>query len=86
VFRVVDEALTNVVRHAAATHCRIVISADDVLRVEVRDDGVGLVTPRAGGVGLQSMKQRAERLGGQCVARAEGRGTSVLLEIPLVRS
>jgi two-component system, NarL family, sensor kinase len=49
-FRIAQEALTNVVRHASARRCRIVLAVDDALTVTVEDDGVGIArgTPRAG--------------------------------------
>jgi signal transduction histidine kinase len=85
VYRVVDEALNNVVRHAQATRCRVVLAATDALRVEVQDDGIGLPDNRGRrGVGLDSMRTRAERLGGTFTAARRGVGTSVVLEVPLV--
>jgi signal transduction histidine kinase len=82
--RVVEEALTNVVRHAAATTCTVTVALDDELRVEVRDDGRGFDGPRAGGVGLASMHDRAESLGGSCRVSGSASGTTVVLELPVV--
>jgi signal transduction histidine kinase len=89
-YRIAQEALTNVVRHAHARTCQIRLSLEETaLRVAVADDGVGLPEPRAGrprhtGVGLVSMRERAEELGGTCQLQtpAEG-GTRVLARLPL---
>ena len=82
--RVVEEALTNVVRHAAATSCVVTVSLDDELRVEVQDDGRGYDGPRAGGVGIGSMAARAEALGGMCRVSGTVSGTTVELRLPVV--
>jgi len=80
--RIVEEALTNVVRHAGATRCTVVVALDDELRIEVSDDGVGCAGPRAGGVGLASMRARAEGLGGRVDVVADG-GTRVVVALPV---
>ncbi|MCU1623679.1 MAG: desK 2 [Frankiales bacterium] len=73
-YRIVQEALTNVTRHAAATHAEVVVSyGDHELTVEVTDDGRGC-EPVAAGNGLTGMQERAVALGGSLSAgpRAEG--------------
>jgi signal transduction histidine kinase len=68
-YRIVQESLTNVLRHAAATAARVTIraGADHTLRLEVRDDGAG--RPHAGtGVGIRGMRERAEATGGHLTA------------------
>ena len=86
-FRIVEEALTNVVRHAQASTCTVTVRADGELRVTVDDDGVGLtgteLRPRRGGVGLWSMRDRAARLGGTLEVRPLTRGTRIGLVLPL---
>jgi signal transduction histidine kinase len=85
-YRIVEEALTNVVKHAKATRCSIDIAVDDALHVVVGDDGVGLRTRPANGssgVGMQSMRERAERLGGRFTARDCTPGTEIRVELPL---
>jgi two-component system NarL family sensor kinase len=82
--RIVEEALTNVVRHAGATTCCVSLRLDDALRLEVRDDGRGYDGPRYGGVGVDSMRVRAERLGGTCEVAATPDGTVVTAVLPLV--
>jgi signal transduction histidine kinase len=85
-YRIADEALTNVVRHSSARHCQVRVSVGDRLRVEVNDDGVGPGDGREVGVGLVSMRERAERLGGRFLLQATYPGTSVLAELPLAVS
>jgi PAS domain S-box-containing protein len=66
-FRIVQESLTNCVRHAHATHVEIDLSVDEkFLILTVRDNGRGFVMndKRAGGIGLVSMRERIEALGG----------------------
>lgn len=82
-YRIVDEALTNVVRHASARHCRLRIDVGDQLGLTITDDGVGPGTGRADGVGLTSMRERAERLGGAFAISAGNPGTIVTARIPL---
>jgi signal transduction histidine kinase len=85
-YRIVQEALTNVVRHAHARSCLIRLAIDPtLLSLEIRDDGVGLPRERHAGVGLQSMHERAEELGGMCQIEAEPvGGTRVLAQLPLL--
>jgi two-component system, NarL family, sensor histidine kinase DesK len=74
------EAVTNVIRHAGARTCRIALeqTAKEV-RLEVRDDGRGGSAPE--GIGLASMRERVEALGGRLERRA-GSGTSLLIVLP----
>ncbi len=84
-YRIVNEAVTNIVRHARATCCRVTITARDrVLCVRVTDDGRGVNGSASTGHGLQTMRERAEELGGRlAVGATDTGGTSVLAEIPL---
>lgn len=65
-YRIVLEALTNVVKHAQAQHCYIRLWLTDGLHLEVSDDGRGLAPGSPAGVGLTSMRERAAELGGEC--------------------
>jgi signal transduction histidine kinase len=84
-YRIVQEALTNVVRHAGAAACTVRLTADsEVLVVEVADDGSGLPAGLVAGVGLASMRERAAEMGGTCVVDdAPGGGTRVVARLPL---
>jgi signal transduction histidine kinase len=86
-YRVVQESLTNVSRHAEARTVRIVLVADDdVLRIVVRDDGRGFDHARVlaeGGLG--GLVERVHLVGGQLdVESAPGAGTTIIVELPLV--
>lgn len=87
-FRIASEAVTNVVRHAEATHCDVQLSAvGGRLVIRVSDDGVGVHgdARSAAGHGLQTMRERALELRGRLeVSSAPGtRGTLVTAELPL---
>jgi signal transduction histidine kinase len=83
-YRIVSEALTNVVRHAdAATAAVRLRGASDRLVVTIADDGRGISDDVSAGVGLLSMRERAEELGGQCEVRCpEDGGTIVHAVLP----
>jgi signal transduction histidine kinase len=85
-YRIVQEALTNVVRHAGASECVIHLAldeADETLRLEIRDDGRGLPPERGRGVGVASMRERAAELGGECVVESfPAGGTCVRASLP----
>jgi signal transduction histidine kinase len=88
-FRVVQESLTNVLRHARADHAGVLLRfLPDALEVEVHDDGAGLPPHggRRGGMGLLGMRERAWSLGGELSveARDEG-GTRVRCRLPTAR-
>jgi signal transduction histidine kinase len=95
IYRVVQEALTNVSRHANAERAVVSVTGrEGAIRVSVTDDGQGLPTdgarlgPRGdgleGGFGLSGMRERAELVGGELeLAPAPGQGTTVRLTVPL---
>ena len=91
-YRIVLEAVTNVIRHAHAQHCGIRFSiaqkdSDPALQIEIQDDGVGLSNTRRAGVGTRSMRERAEELGGTCVLESMLHvGTRVWVKIPLIEN
>ncbi|MFB7933663.1 sensor histidine kinase [Streptomyces sp. NPDC056039] len=91
--RIVQEALSNTARHAAAGRVGVTLSfvGDEVI-LDIRDDGRGfdpLAVPerdRAGGFGLDGMRARAERVAGSLTVESEpGHGTAVSARVPLVR-
>jgi len=80
-YRIVEEALTNVVRHAAARTCCLSVWLDDerhLLRLRIADDGHGVPTDSRAGVGLLSMRERAEELGGSCCIASPPAGGTVV--------
>ena len=83
-YRIVQEAVTNVLRHAHAQSCRVRFLVEDALQIEVSDDGTGFEEAQQAGVGLTSMRERAEELGGTFTIRktAPG-GTQVTACLPL---
>jgi signal transduction histidine kinase len=85
-YRIVQEALANVVRHAGASRCSIRLILDEdagALSVEVEDDGRGIRDYDSIGVGMISMRERTEELGGWCtVESVEGGGTLVRALLP----
>lgn len=82
-YRIAQEALTNVARHAQAQNCWLHLRFDgDWLGLEVRDDGRGLPADVRGGVGLHAMQERAAELGGVCTVESGPVGTVVLARLP----
>jgi signal transduction histidine kinase len=90
-YRIMQEALSNVVRHAHAHHCRISLEFEplkNALQLEIEDDGAGLPASLKAGVGLSSMRERAEELGGTYeISRGRERGgTQISAILPLLSS
>lgn len=92
IFRIIQEALTNIVRHARATHVSLNIKKEDgTVSVVVKDDGGGfdmrrIMAPaaRGKGLGLATMKERARMLGGSFdISSQEGVGTRITLRMPI---
>jgi signal transduction histidine kinase len=83
-YRIVQEALTNVVRHAQAHTCSIRFTLDNGLCMEVYDNGRGIPAGRRGGVGLTSIRERAAELGGTSEIEAiPAGGTRIFVRLPL---
>jgi signal transduction histidine kinase len=84
VYFVCAEALTNVAKHAAATHIAVAVtSSDGRVRVEIADDGIGGADP-AHGSGLRGLADRVETFGGTLLVEStSGHGTRLAAEIPL---
>jgi signal transduction histidine kinase len=87
-YRIAQEASANVVRHAGARSCAVRFDLDEetgVLRLEVEDDGRGVGEDPGSGVGLSSMRERAEELGGTCVVGpSPAGGMRVRAELPFL--
>jgi len=90
-YRIVQEALTNIARHARATSCRVAVGrTPDTIVVAVEDDGVGFdlaARERDGshqGVGLLGIRERVQNLGGRFhLDSAPGKGTRLTVELPV---
>jgi len=84
-YRIAQEALTNVARHAEARHGLLQLSIDaERLHLAITDDGKGIPARHHIGVGLQAMYERASELGGSCtITRGSSGGTAVRLTLPL---
>jgi signal transduction histidine kinase len=89
IYRIVQEALTNVVKHAEARSVSIVVAlGEESVRVVIEDDGAGFVRGevREQALGLVGMRERALLLGGRFdVESAPGAGTTIVAELPLGR-
>jgi len=94
-FRVYQEALTNVEKHAGAgrVEVKLTLSPDEVM-LSIKDDGCGFVVPRRIGVfvrqgcfGLMGMKEQVEMVGGKLqVISQPGQGTEIRAWVPLIRT
>ncbi len=83
-YRIVQEAVTNVVNHAQARSCLVRVGLNDQLTIEVRDDGKGFTSGVRTGVGLRSMRERSAELGGAfSIGSAPGAGTTVCAQLPV---
>ena len=84
-FRIVQEALTNTLKHAGPTRATVTLDYDEeTLGVEVRDCGRGQANPSTAGFGLIGMQQRVGMLGGELVAGPDdGRGFRVSARLPV---
>lgn len=84
IYRVSQEALTNVIRHAGASRAEVELTAtEDTVRLRVVDDGAAARHDPRAGSGIQGMRERAMLVGGRLTVGSPGlRGTEVLLEVP----
>ncbi|MBB2911950.1 signal transduction histidine kinase [Streptosporangium becharense] len=83
-YRIAQEALTNIRKHAGARSAVVSLTRGESLVVRIRDDGHGLPEESRSGIGLLSMRERAAELGGSCVIEpAPGGGTVVEAVLPI---
>jgi signal transduction histidine kinase len=83
-YRIAQEALTNVVRHAGASNARLCVAVvDDSLQLAVADNGHGFDSAHAAGVGMGSMRHRAESVGGTLDVSTGDAGTTIVASLPL---
>jgi signal transduction histidine kinase len=85
IYRLVQEALNNAVRHSAARSAKVELEQSERrIRVRISDDGRGFDPKRTRGLGILGMEERVKRLGGEfTVDSAPGRGTAIAAELPL---
>jgi signal transduction histidine kinase len=85
VYRLLQEALTNIAKHARARHVRVAVKqTGEELRIEVRDDGTGFaINAHSAGFGLASMSERASLAGGTLRIASGEQGTLVRAQLPL---
>ncbi len=92
VYRIAQEALSNIVKHASATDVHLTLDVkDNTVLLVIQDNGKGFEVPddltnlaRRGGMGVLSMRQRASSAGGFLNIKSElGQGTTLLLQIPI---
>jgi two-component system, NarL family, sensor histidine kinase LiaS len=89
-FRILQEAMANVLKHADATQVKVELreEAKQIIRLSVLDDGIGIDERLTGdkglSYGLNTMKERAARLGGECRIWKREQGTAVEIRIPIV--
>lgn len=85
-YRIAIEAVTNAIRHADAAAVDIAVGINGgsapTLLLEIRDDGHGLADDHGRGIGMASMRARAEELGGSWTIEDDGRGTIVRAHLP----
>lgn len=88
VFRIIQESLSNIMKHAAATLIKIKLNYTELLlQVNISDNGKGFSVnqPSASGTGIANMKRRAGWLKGECLLDSiPGAGTNINIEIPLI--
>jgi signal transduction histidine kinase len=84
-FRIVTEAVTNVIKHADATTCTIELAVQrGRLQLSVSDNGTGLASAGGSGHGLQTMRERAQELRGRLrISTRPGSGTTIRAEVPV---
>ena len=85
VYRLVQEALTNILKHAEASHVEVSAEeAESTIRIRVHDDGSGFDPASTAGRGLSGMRERIELFGGQIEVTSEpGAGTDIAATVPL---
>jgi two-component system sensor histidine kinase DegS len=88
IYRIVQEGLANACNHSKSTRVRIsLLQRNGTVRIKIRDWGVGFdpKTVPKNRFGLTGIRERARLLGGKCRVRSKpGRGTSVMVELPLI--
>jgi signal transduction histidine kinase len=88
IYRIVQEALHNIVKHASARNVRITVTQEpDRLLLSIQDDGRGFNPPQERGMGLIGMEERVSALGGRLIVEsAIGEGTLLRVALPLLQT
>jgi signal transduction histidine kinase len=81
-YRITQEAITNAVRHSGASHCSVGLSFGDAVGIQIRDNGRGFGPDQADGVGLASIRRRAESCGGTLAISTSAAGTCLTVRLP----
>ena len=82
-YLIYKEAITNVLKHAQATHVDIsLIKSPKDIKLIIKDNGVGITTTNHSGLGLSNMEMRAKRLGGKLILESE-EGLKIVIVVPL---
>lgn len=85
-YRIIQEGINNVARHASAHACHVQLNLADALHIEISDDGLGLPESFNSGVGLHSIQERVEELGGSWkISRCPQGGTRLFASLPVLR-
>jgi signal transduction histidine kinase len=83
-YLIIQEALANIIRHSGSNECKIMITTKGNLHLEIQDHGRGIPPKHHRGVGLHSMRQRTEELGGNFELKSLTQGgTNVIVDLPL---
>jgi signal transduction histidine kinase len=85
-YRIVQEALTNAVQHSKARTCVVQLALADELNLKISDDGIGIGEAQKTGIGLHSMRERAEELGGVFTITTNPQGgTMIWVRLPILK-
>jgi signal transduction histidine kinase len=82
-YRIAMEALTNCLRHSQADICTVALAVDHRLQIQISDNGQGLPADVQSGIGLTSMRERAEELGGTFTLLTNENGVTITAVLPL---
>lgn len=84
IFRIIQEALQNIIKHAEANHILIDMNFNNSLfRIRIRDDGKGMGEEVRNGLGIRNMKYRANLLGGIINWSRQDNGSAVIIDLPV---
>jgi signal transduction histidine kinase len=83
-YRIVQEAVNNVIQHANSTSCTVRLALNEDLCLEIVDNGLGLPEKKTRGVGMESLNERAAELGGECrIETLRNGGSRVRVKLPI---